>query len=290
MFGGGIAAVLDDFRLLEVYRGGKRRAWKSAQDKGHRRRAGAVPGTRSRRGAARRSTRTSRRPGSRWRWPSPRGRGTGRAVERDRRSSTRPRPDAHAGGRPATGAATTPTTRLNSPLAPYLTLGTRLGRRVLTQAVKLSPLNLRPALRIPPAWNAKAIALVASGYARLWAARGDEEARDQAERWLRWLIENSSAPVGLGWGYHFDVQTRFFAYPRRDAERDRDELCRARAARRLRAASDDEEWGDGALQSCEFLVARLLEDDHAALVLPLPPRRARARSQRQRARLLRARA
>jgi predicted dehydrogenase len=36
LFGGGLAAVLDDFRTLEIYRGGKRRSWKTAQDKGHR--------------------------------------------------------------------------------------------------------------------------------------------------------------------------------------------------------------------------------------------------------------
>jgi predicted dehydrogenase/threonine dehydrogenase-like Zn-dependent dehydrogenase len=36
VFGGGMAATLDDFRRLDVYRGGKRRSWKSAQDKGHR--------------------------------------------------------------------------------------------------------------------------------------------------------------------------------------------------------------------------------------------------------------
>jgi predicted dehydrogenase len=35
-FGGGASCVLDDFRTLEVIRGGKRQSWKSAQDKGHR--------------------------------------------------------------------------------------------------------------------------------------------------------------------------------------------------------------------------------------------------------------
>jgi predicted dehydrogenase/threonine dehydrogenase-like Zn-dependent dehydrogenase len=35
-FGGGIAAVLDDFRRLELYRNGKREVIKQAQDKGHR--------------------------------------------------------------------------------------------------------------------------------------------------------------------------------------------------------------------------------------------------------------
>ena len=35
-FGGGTAAVLDDFRLLTIHRAGKRLEWKSSQDKGHR--------------------------------------------------------------------------------------------------------------------------------------------------------------------------------------------------------------------------------------------------------------
>jgi len=34
--GGGIAAVVDDFRLLELYHERKRRRWKSEPDKGHR--------------------------------------------------------------------------------------------------------------------------------------------------------------------------------------------------------------------------------------------------------------
>ena len=56
---------------------------------------------------------------------------------------------------------------LNSPAARVLSLGTTLGRRMLTQTVKLSPLNLRPALGVKPEWNAKALGLVASAYARL---------------------------------------------------------------------------------------------------------------------------
>ena len=103
---------------------------------------------------------------------------------------------------------------LNSPVAPLLTGGTRLGRRVFTQAVKLSPVNLRPLLGIEPGWNAKALALVASGYTRL-AAAGDEGARAAAERWLGWLEANHSGDEsGLAWGYHFPVETRFFRYER----------------------------------------------------------------------------
>jgi hypothetical protein len=148
---------------------------------------------------------------------------------------------------------------LNSPHARYLTMGTSLGRRLLTQAVKLSPLNLRPLLRIAPAWNAKAIALVASAYARL-AAAGDETAGDHARRWLDWLVVNNSADNGLGWGYHFDVQTRFFSYPRGTPN----VIATSFAAHALLDGQDllgDERWGEAAERSCEFLIARLLEDD-----------------------------
>jgi hypothetical protein len=102
---------------------------------------------------------------------------------------------------------------LNSPLAPLLTAGTPLGKRVLTQAVKHTPLNLRPLLRIPIAYNAMAIALVASGYTRL-AASGDESAAASARRWLDWLVENRTGGDASAWGYHFPVQTRFFGYDR----------------------------------------------------------------------------
>jgi hypothetical protein len=148
---------------------------------------------------------------------------------------------------------------LNSPLAPYLTLRTRLGRRVFTQAVKLSPLNLRPALRIAPAWNAKAIALVASAYTRL-AATGDDTAAAPARRWLSWLVDEGSTEAGLGWGYHFDVQTRFFSYPRGTPN----VIATSFAANALLDGSEllgDERWGEAAVRACDFLRDRLLEED-----------------------------
>jgi hypothetical protein len=104
---------------------------------------------------------------------------------------------------------------LNSPLSVPLSLGTVLGRRLLTQAVKLSPFNLRPALGIRREWNAKALALVASGYARLAAAEGDDSAGRAAKRWLDWLEQrHGGGGAGMAWGYSFEVQTRVFRYAR----------------------------------------------------------------------------
>ncbi len=105
---------------------------------------------------------------------------------------------------------------LNSPFAPALTLGRPVGRRLLTQVVKTSPVNLRPLLRIPCERDAKGVALAASGYARLGSAREDESAALAAVALLDWLLEHHAPThTGIGWAYHFDVQTRFFHYTRR---------------------------------------------------------------------------
>jgi hypothetical protein len=138
---------------------------------------------------------------------------------------------------------------LNSPAAPVLTLGTALGRRLLTQAVKHSPLNVRPLLGIRPEWNAKALGLVASGYTRL-AGSGDAAAAAAARRWLDWLAENHSGDeTGRAWGYHFDVQTRFFRYAR----------CTPNAIATAFVGQAFLEAGDAevARSAAEFVVSRL---------------------------------
>jgi hypothetical protein len=83
---------------------------------------------------------------------------------------------------------------------------------MLTQAVKLAPVNVRPLIGIRPAWNAKAIGLVAAAYARL-AVTGDTEAAAARDRWLDWLDAHRAGDgADRLWGYHFPVQTRVFAY------------------------------------------------------------------------------
>ena len=92
--------------------------------------------------------------------------------------------------------------------------GSRLGLRVLTQVVKRSPLDLRPVLRIPPGLSPATLGLVISAYARNGFV-AEEEARDKLRRSIRQLeglrCTTFTAPC---WGYHFDVQTRVFFYPK----------------------------------------------------------------------------
>lgn len=147
---------------------------------------------------------------------------------------------------------------LTSPLAPTLTFGTALGRRLLTQLVKNSPVNLRPALGIRPAYGAKGIALIASAYARLWAAERDDSARKQAARWLDWLVANSHTTAsGIAWTYHFDVQTRFFAYGRDEPNA----IATCFATNALLEGCellDDNRWAAAAERGARYLETELL--------------------------------
>jgi hypothetical protein len=88
-----------------------------------------------------------------------------------------------------------------------------LGRRIVIQAVKRSPVDLRPVLGIPARRNAAAMADVVSAY----AVGGPDLAPDWEQRLsraLNLLMELRSPGYEQPcWGYHFDVQTRVFFYP-----------------------------------------------------------------------------
>lgn len=91
---------------------------------------------------------------------------------------------------------------------------TRRGRQVLTQVVKRSPLDLRPLLGIPRDESAAALALAASAYARN-GFLDDAIARKRRDECVARLVALRSAGFDeICWGYHFDVQTRVFFYPR----------------------------------------------------------------------------
>ncbi len=146
---------------------------------------------------------------------------------------------------------------LNSPAAGLLSLGTSIGRRLLVQAVKRSPVNLRPVLGVRPAWNQKAIGLVASAYAHL-AATGDPTAEAAARRWCEWLVtEQVGGADGFAWGYHFEVQTRFFAYPARSPNT----IATTFVGQALVDAVEqlgETRWIEPAVKTAEYLVAQML--------------------------------
>lgn len=99
--------------------------------------------------------------------------------------------------------------RLTAPLR-----RTPTGRRILTQVVKRSPIDLRPLLAISPGRSAAALAWLASAYARDTDSIFDDPAqglRDAIETLLDLRCPAFAEPC---WGYHFDVQTRVFFYPR----------------------------------------------------------------------------
>jgi hypothetical protein len=101
---------------------------------------------------------------------------------------------------------------LNANVAPLvMATNSQLARRLLIQAVKISPVDLRRPLGIRPSYNSKTVALVASGYARAPAnGAGD------VERWLDRVIalDVLGEKDEAAWGYHFPFQSRTLFYPR----------------------------------------------------------------------------
>lgn len=89
------------------------------------------------------------------------------------------------------------------------------GRRLLIQTVKRSPVDLRGVLGIPPAVDAATLAHVLSAHARLAAMHGpadpDAALQPLISRLLELRCRGFDEPC---WGYHFDVETRFFFYGR----------------------------------------------------------------------------
>lgn len=167
---------------------------------------------------------------------------------------------------------------LNSPLARWWPMRNRTARTALTQAVKRSPVNLRPLLGIRKAANPKGLALAAR--AVLLLARRENEvlpadllddaapsvptlsqSRDSLANDFRALAGKlldmrSGGYEEACWGYNFDWQSRAFFAPRGTPN----VVCTAFAAHAL---LDWHEWSgsSSALQigesSCRFLLDRL---------------------------------
>jgi hypothetical protein len=87
-----------------------------------------------------------------------------------------------------------------------------LGRRLLIQTVKRSPIDLRSLLAVRPAASAASLAWVVSAYSR-GGFLSDDERHSRLRLAIRQLqslrCRGFEAPC---WGYHFDVQSRVFFY------------------------------------------------------------------------------
>jgi predicted glycosyltransferase len=91
---------------------------------------------------------------------------------------------------------------------------TPLGRRLLLQAAKRSPLDLRRALDVPLGTDAASLALAVSAYARGGFLAPDENEVRLHDAIRRLELLRSRAYKEACWGYHFPFQSRVFFYAR----------------------------------------------------------------------------
>lgn len=134
---------------------------------------------------------------------------------------------------------------LTSPLVRPLAR-TPLARRVALQTLKWSPVNLRPLLGVAPRRHTKALALLASAYGRLGRL-------DVASELVDLLLEHGvRSGGGVGFGYDFDVETRWGSY--------RAGVPNAIATAFAAQAAADAGRPDIGRQAVTFACARLLVD------------------------------
>jgi rhamnogalacturonyl hydrolase YesR len=105
---------------------------------------------------------------------------------------------------------------LSSYLRP-LTFNNPFAERILQQAVRQSPINLRPLLGIKPQESTKGRAYMVSGYLKMWQLTHNEEYRTKAINCLDWLIKNKSPNYSnFSWGNDFDYSSRVFRLPKHE--------------------------------------------------------------------------
>lgn len=94
-----------------------------------------------------------------------------------------------------------------------LTFDNPLLERILIQAVRRSPLNLRPLLGIKPLESTKGRGYMARGYLARWRETGRDGYREKAVACLEWLIRHKSPLYPeYSWGNHFDYASRAGRY------------------------------------------------------------------------------
>ncbi len=98
-----------------------------------------------------------------------------------------------------------------------LAFGTIMGDRLLMQAIRQSPVNLRPLLGVTPQDSTKGRGYMAWGYAILYRATKKQEYLDKAVSCLDWLDHNKSPRFKYhAWSNHFDFSSRGGRYTKDD--------------------------------------------------------------------------
>jgi hypothetical protein len=101
---------------------------------------------------------------------------------------------------------------LSSPLR-KLTFGNLLAERILQQAVRQSPINIRPLIGIRPLDSTKGRGMMAWGYLLLHRMTGTTDTWAKALDCLRWLDVNRSPKFAKhSWANFFDFSSRSGAY------------------------------------------------------------------------------
>jgi rhamnogalacturonyl hydrolase YesR len=106
---------------------------------------------------------------------------------------------------------------LSSPLRP-LTFGNLFLNRLLMQAVRQSPINLRPLVGIRPLPSTKGRGYMAAGYLTFFEQTGDAEYRRKAVACLDWLTQHTSPKFKeCSWANHFDFASRGGHYSKNES-------------------------------------------------------------------------
>ena len=106
---------------------------------------------------------------------------------------------------------------LSSPLR-RLTQGSVFLDRLLMQAVRQSPINLRPLVGIKPLPSTKGRGYMAAGYLTMHRLTGAPEYKNRALRCLDWLREHRSPQFQeYSWANHFDFASRGGRYSRHES-------------------------------------------------------------------------
>ena len=160
---------------------------------------------------------------------------------------------------------------LNSRLVAALPmLDSRVPRLVLTQFLKRSPVNIRPALRIPKTQNPKALGLFLSSLVNLSRA-GMPVDQGDIPHLLKRLVDLKSQSSYWCWGYNFPWQTRTVLVPRWAPNL----VCTTFAATGLLDVFEmnrDEQLLDMAVSAAEYILNELYwtRDDVCGFGYPLP--------------------